>query len=77
MTTKVSMGSIAGARILALTGLALMLGTCTAQQDERDDPNVTPDVRSERISNHLPSKCRQYYNNGTDQWIDCMGVGPK
>ena len=24
---------------------------------------------------HLPSECEQYYNDGTTQWIECMGVG--
>ena len=26
---------------------------------------------------HLPSLCKQYYNDGTDAWIECMGVGRK
>jgi len=30
------------------------------------------DNRTER--EHLPSKCEQYYNDGTDRWKDCMGV---
>jgi hypothetical protein len=25
----------------------------------------------------LPQKCAEFYNDGTDQWIDCMGVGYK
>lgn len=25
----------------------------------------------------LPEKCRPYYNDGTDRWIECMGVGRK
>jgi len=24
---------------------------------------------------HLPSECEKYYNDGTDRWKDCMGVG--
>jgi hypothetical protein len=23
----------------------------------------------------LPVKCRPYYNDGTERWINCMGVG--
>ena len=26
---------------------------------------------------HLPSKCRQHYNDGTNRWKECMGVGYK
>lgn len=25
----------------------------------------------------LPEKCQPFYNDGTDQWKDCMGVGFK
>jgi hypothetical protein len=32
-------------------------------------------VKVERV--HLPTKCRPLYNNGTDEWIECMGVGRK
>ena len=24
---------------------------------------------------HLPSKCAEFYNDDTDAWINCMGVG--
>ena len=26
---------------------------------------------------HLPSLCKPYYNDGTDAWAECMGVGRK
>ena len=26
---------------------------------------------------HRPTECEQYYNDGTSQWQDCMGVGVK
>lgn len=26
---------------------------------------------------HLPTKCAPFYNDGTDAWINCMGVGKK
>lgn len=38
--------------------------------------NVTQEVKGRQVE-HLPSVCQQYYNNGTDQWIECMGVGRK
>ena len=25
----------------------------------------------------LPERCAEFYNNGTDEWKDCMGVGLK
>lgn len=26
-------------------------------------------------SSRLPTRCRVYYTDGTDRWIECMGVG--
>jgi len=26
---------------------------------------------------HLPTVCREFYNDGTGRWAKCMGVGPK
>lgn len=37
---------------------------------------VTQESKGRQVE-HLPTKCRQYYNTGTDQWIECMGVGRK
>ena len=34
-------------------------------------------IASPTTSQTLPQKCQQYYNNGTEEWIDCMGVGYK
>ena len=25
----------------------------------------------------LPEKCREFYNDSTDRWIECIGVGYK
>ena len=25
----------------------------------------------------LPAECREFYNDGTGRWAECMGVGPK
>lgn len=38
------------------------------QENVKKEPN--------RIS-QLPSECEKYYNSGTDEWKDCMGVGYK
>jgi hypothetical protein len=29
----------------------------------------------DRVS--LPEQCKQFYNDGTDRWVECMGVGRK
>jgi len=26
---------------------------------------------------HLPTKCREFYNDGTARWAECMQVGPR
>jgi hypothetical protein len=26
---------------------------------------------------HLPTKCREFYDTGTDEWCECMQVGRK
>lgn len=31
----------------------------------------------ERVRFNLPAKCQPYYNDGTERWINCMGVGKK
>ena len=33
------------------------------------------DPRRMTAENHLPTRCRAYYADGTDRWIECMGVG--
>lgn len=30
-----------------------------------------------RKTRHLPSICAEYYNDGTERWINCMGVEKK
>ena len=30
----------------------------------------------ERVNNR-PVKCKEYYNSGTNEWVECMGVGYK
>lgn len=34
-------------------------------------------TKKEESGRHLPTECQSYYNNGTDEWINCMGVGYK
>lgn len=41
-----------------------------AQEFERDPRRMTAE-------NHLPTRCRAYYADGTDRWIECMGVRRK
>lgn len=33
----------------------------------------TPTLKREPV--HLPTKCAEFYNDDTEAWIDCMGVG--
>lgn len=42
-----------------------MLGAC--------EHHVEPEPVERVVS--LPEKCAPYYNDGTERWIDCMGVG--
>lgn len=79
-TTTTRSGSIAG--VLTLTSMVLALCSLTAViftalLDERNEAAGARAVESVRISKTLPAKCEQFYNNGTDQWIECMGVGKK
>ena len=32
---------------------------------------------SSNTSIHLPTKCAEFYNSGTDEWKECMQVGYK
>lgn len=36
-----------------------------------------PEPAPQRVRVSLPEKCAPYYNDSTDQWAECMGVGPK
>lgn len=36
-----------------------------------------PAPRKRVAFEHLPSVCQKYMNDGTDNWINCMGVGKK
>jgi len=35
------------------------------------------DIKEITERRHLPSECQSYYNDGTDRWKDCIGVGYK
>ena len=35
------------------------------------------DIKEITERRHLPAECQPYYNDGTDRWKECMGVGPK
>jgi hypothetical protein len=41
-------------------------------------PNVLErGVKTTRNAIHLPTKCKEYYSLGTDEWNKCMGVEKK
>jgi len=52
--------------------LGLLMGSCNHGQFLVAGPPEEPKVKF-----HLPSHCRHLYNDGTDAWIECMGVGYK
>lgn len=56
--------------VFGLFVLALVLGC--VPEDTDGDLVHTKELTEE---NHLPTKCRPFYNDGTDRWKDCMGVG--
>jgi len=56
---------------LALATLYLGIAIAGYEHAKAQPPQI-PQARQT-----LPQKCQQYYNNGTDEWIDCMGVGYK
>jgi len=79
-TTTTRSGSIAGAVTLILMALALCSLTaviCIAAHVASVSQDAQPDAGSAHTSETLPAKCRQYYNDGTGRWIECMGVGLK
>jgi hypothetical protein len=79
-TTTIRSGFWSGLLTVTLTASVLLWTTleiCTAVQDAHIEAVATRAVQSERTSETLPQSCRQFYNNGTDQWIECMGVGRK
>ena len=53
-----------------------MLNSCDSVDIlEQAHPEVEPMTVTERV--HLPTKCKEFYNDGTDRWVECMGVGYK
>lgn len=48
-----------------------VLHTAQSIEEEVKEINARQEVK------HLPTECAVYYNDGTDQWIDCMNVGYK
>jgi len=76
-TTTTPSGSIDGVPAVILTALACSLITLvvfTAVLGERADRNATRAVESNSTSTSLPAKCRQFYNDGSGDWIVCIGV---
>lgn len=64
--------------VMTALGLLLLLFTFVvlfAAHDHATRDTASKPRTSKRVS--LPQQCAQFYNNGTDQWIECMGVGRK
>jgi len=59
--------------IAALALVALYLGVCIIGYTKTAGQFVADAPKAQRQS--LPEKCRPYYGDGTDAWINCMGVG--
>ena len=39
------------------------------------DSPIAREIKVKRVP--LPTKCREFYNDGTGRWAECMGVEPK
>lgn len=59
-------------RVPLIVGLWFCLVTLAQAVPPQQDT-----VRIVAPSFHLPTFCRQYYDDGTGRWIECMGVGLK
>ena len=57
--------------VLAL--VVLYLGICIIGYTKAAGQFVADAPTAQRQS--LPEKCAPYYQDGTDAWINCMGVG--
>lgn len=47
-----------------------------AALDHATRDTVSNPRASKRVT-HRPQLCERYYNDGTDRWIECMGVGKR
>ena len=64
-----------GDKLMVFFIVILLFSISYAVFETARDIREIKDVVVERT--HLPSECQQYYNDGTDQWKECMGVGYK
>lgn len=46
-------------------------------QDLREGMNEVVIKEQERRDEDIRTRCAVYYNDGTDRWTECMGVGYK
>lgn len=46
-------------------------------EDIREGMNEVVIKEQERRDEDIRIKCAHYYNDGTDRWAECMGVGYK
>jgi len=43
----------------------------TAKETQESIKDIK-DIREQQLT--LPEKCRKFYNDGTDRWVNCIGV---
>lgn len=62
-------------KILSILSIAMLLNSCAyfnlCESIEQGELRIEVPNRDERS---LPDLCRSYYNDGTGQWAECMGV---
>jgi len=58
--------------VYILIGWVLLAAPASSVYFTLDIPHVEA-----YVSPSLPTVCREFYNDGTDRWAACMGVGPR
>lgn len=77
-TTTHGAGSLVTLIVLGTMAMLLLLFTCavlSAVQEHVIADTASSALRAVKLRNELPQSCAQFYNDGTDQWIECIGVG--
>jgi hypothetical protein len=62
---------------LLLAGIGVMTVAFAYAILDATSKNVKCCIVKDNASVHLPSKCKEYYNSGTDEWSKCMLVEAK
>ena len=63
--------------IIFLCCCFLVSFTYAVLETASDSQDIQVKDQQKQEVNTLPQKCAPFYNNGTDDWIECMGVGKK